>query len=144
MLVQCYWLTLFCSVKTYNCSTSPLVYLLSFFSSQWTSLWWHTHQRGILNTPPLSLYLVHSVHLVSLFWLPQFRMWWEGLLVLLMPDASVLPRLLSASESQRAREGRSQRGKWTSDPNCHPSSSKHWMQSLHTIPSARDSEWHCC
>lgn len=52
MLVQCYWLTLFCSVKTYNCSTSPLVHLLSFFSSQWTSLWWHTHQRGILNTPP--------------------------------------------------------------------------------------------
>lgn len=52
MLVQCYWLTLFCSVKTYNCSTSPLLHLLSFFSSQWTSLWWHTHQRGILNTPP--------------------------------------------------------------------------------------------
>lgn len=144
MLVQCYWLTLFCSVKTYNYKKHLPSSTFSPSSLHSELLCGDTPTKGVSWTPPLSLYLVHSVHLVSLFWLPQPRMWWEGLLVLLMPDASVLPRLLSASESQRSREGRSQRGKWTSDPNCHPSSSKHWTQSLHTIPSAKYSEWHCC
>ena len=99
----------------------------------------------LLSCPPLplppspGLCLCHSVHLVSLLWPPQSSSAGpqdvEG-----KAAAAAAARCLGASESSSSnpffeplKAGPERvtelRRNWTSDPNCHPSSSKHWVQS---------------
>lgn len=95
----------------------------------------NTYRRGNLTPPPPHPCLYHSMHLVSLLWLPQSCSAGPQDV-----EGRAAARCRSASESSssnpfleplKASLGRVMelREQWTSDPNCHPSSSKHWSQS---------------
>lgn len=126
-----YW-TSFCSM--YNLTSSSPSPPSSF--PHWGSLW-QTPTEGVTWTPPspLSLCLYHSIHLVfpRLAATEQLhsalRMWREGPPEATMPP-SRLRQTLSLSLWKVSPESVMElREQWTSDPDCHPSSSKHWTQS---------------
>lgn len=117
-------------------SSSLLLFTVSFSVATHLPKW-------VTWTAPLGLCLDHSVHLVSLLWPPQSSSAGPQDVEGRAAAAAAAARCLDASESSssnlffeplKASPERVMelRGKWTSDPNCHPSSSKHWTQSLLT------------